>query len=184
MKSLKRFLILLSAAFAVVYIWSVIYSVETPLVNRSIAADTNRIKKDLQYLTKECQYRNFLHPAQLQKAAEYIRQEFLTISAAVDLQHYSVEEEPFMNVICSLGPRDAERIIVGAHYDACLDQEGADDNASGIAGLLELGRLLKKKNLRYRVDLVAYSNEEPPFLEPIIWAVTSMQNLCLIKKSP
>ena len=35
-----------------------------------------------------------------------------------------------------------EYIVVGAHYDSCLIP-GADDNASGIAGLLELARLLK-----------------------------------------
>ncbi|MGZ4049469.1 MAG: M28 family peptidase, partial [Bacteroidia bacterium] len=50
------------------------------------------------------------------------------------------------------------------HYDVCDDQPGADDNASGVAGLLEIARLLKEQssNLIYRVDLVAYTLEEPP----------------------
>jgi len=54
---------------------------------------------------------------------------------------------------------------VGAHYDVCGDQPGADDNASAVAGLLETARLLdaEKPRLRYRIDLVAYCLEEPPY---------------------
>ncbi|WP_244543132.1 M28 family peptidase [Cellulophaga fucicola] len=52
---------------------------------------------------------------------------------------------------------------MGAHYDVYGDQEGADDNASGVAGLLELARLLAKEKLDYRIDFVAYTLEEPPF---------------------
>ena len=58
-----------------------------------------------------------------------------------------------------------QRLVVGAHYDVYGENPGADDNASGTAGLLELARLLKSQNpdLKYRVDLVAYTLEEPPF---------------------
>ena len=45
----------------------------------------------------------------------------------------------------------------------CGNQEGADDNASGIVGLLELARLLKGKTLDKCIELVAYTLEEPPF---------------------
>ena len=40
---------------------------------------------------------------------------------------------------------------------------GADDNASGTAGLLELARVLDSSSLAQRVELVAFTNEEPPF---------------------
>ena len=54
---------------------------------------------------------------------------------------------------------------MGAHYDVCFDTPGADDNASGVAGLLELARLLKKNesHLNRTVELVFYTLEEPPF---------------------
>lgn len=54
---------------------------------------------------------------------------------------------------------------MGAHYDVAGDQPGADDNASGIAGVLEIARLLHElsPSLKHRVDLVAYTLEEPPF---------------------
>jgi Zn-dependent M28 family amino/carboxypeptidase len=39
---------------------------------------------------------------------------------------------------------------------------GADDNASGVAGLIELGKLLARAKLKSRVILAAYALEEPP----------------------
>lgn len=56
-------------------------------------------------------------------------------------------------------------MIVGAHYDVCGEQPGADDNASAVAGLLEIARFAKRHEaeLPYRVDFVAYALEEPPF---------------------
>ncbi len=47
----------------------------------------------------------------------------------------------------------------------CGNQQGADDNASGVSSLIELARLLDANyiELNYRIDLVAYTLEEPPF---------------------
>lgn len=163
MKILKRFIVIVVVIFLGLFIWAKIYSIEASLVTRNILADTGRISKDLLYLTKECRFRNFMHPEQLNKSAEYIKSRFYEITDVVAFQNYEADGQEFKNVICSIGPKDAERIIVGAHYDACLDQEGADDNASGVCGMLELARLLKNENLKYRIDFVAYANEEPPF---------------------
>jgi Peptidase family M28 len=163
MKRLKRIFIGILIVFIGIFVWAKIYSIEPALVTRTILADTVRIKNDLTYLTKECQFRNFMHLDQLNKSADYIKNQFAQITDAVEFQNYKENDLEFKNVICSIGPKDAERIIVGAHYDACLDQEGADDNASGVCGLLELARLLKNENLKYRIDFVAYSTEEPPF---------------------
>src|SRR5262249_49866896 len=56
-------------------------------------------------------------------------------------------------------------VVIGAHYDVCGNRPGADDNASGVAGVLEIARLLKAKKpaLSVPVELVVYSLEEPPF---------------------
>ncbi len=55
-----------------------------------------------------------------------------------------------------------EIIIVGAHYDTVWLSSGADDNASGVAVMLEIAKLLKKKQLNRTVRFVAFANEEYP----------------------
>ncbi len=126
-------------------------------------SDTNRIKAHLTNITKTSTFRTFNNIALLNKTADYIKTEFLLYSDSVTFQEYQVQGKTYKNVICSFGTENEKRIIIGAHYDVCDKQEGADDNASGIVGLLELARLLKGQKLNYRIDLVAYTLEEPPF---------------------
>jgi len=76
-------------------------------------------------------------------------------------QSYKIDNETFHNIILTFGPESEETIIVGAHYDSYQGLPGADDNASGVAGLLELARLLSQTSLTSRVELVAYTLEEP-----------------------
>jgi Zn-dependent M28 family amino/carboxypeptidase len=53
--------------------------------------------------------------------------------------------------------------LAGAHYDSVRGSPGANDNASGVSGLLEIGRAMAGQSLRRTVRLVAFVNEEPPF---------------------
>ncbi|MEP7318908.1 MAG: M28 family peptidase [Panacibacter sp.] len=163
MKFLKYSLTTIVIVLLVLYIWGKIYSIEEPLVANVRTADTTRIKADLLFITKECHYRNYQHLDALNKAADYIKTEFIKIAPQVEEQKYFVQNNEYKNIICSIGPANGERIIVGAHYDVCGNQEGADDNASGVAALLELARALKNADLKYRIDFVAYTLEEPPF---------------------
>ncbi|MFQ5544129.1 MAG: M20/M25/M40 family metallo-hydrolase, partial [Nitrospiria bacterium] len=54
-------------------------------------------------------------------------------------------------------------IVIGAHYDTVQGSPGADDNASGVAVLLETARLLQKITLEKTIVFVAFANEESPF---------------------
>ncbi len=54
-------------------------------------------------------------------------------------------------------------IVVGAHYDTVPGSPGADDNASGVAVLIELAALLKGETLPIR--FVAFANEEMPYFQ-------------------
>ena len=122
------------------------------------------LRKRAKFLTDLPISRNFFHPEVLDIAASYVAVSMhLNGCTPVD-QTYSVQGQTFRNVIVTIGPEDAPRIVVGAHYDVCGDQPGADDNASAVAGLLELARLLAADadKLNYRIDLVAYTLEEPP----------------------
>lgn len=125
--------------------------------------DTISIKKHLKSLTKTAAYRNPENLAQLNAIANYIKTDFLKYSSKVSFQEYKVDGKVYKNVICSFGTENLQRIVIGAHYDVCGDQEGADDNASGVVGLLELARQLKGQKLNKRIDLVAYTLEEPPY---------------------
>jgi Zn-dependent M28 family amino/carboxypeptidase len=126
-------------------------------------SDTTIIKQHLTVLTKTPQPRNYKNVPQLDETANFIKKTFELYTDSVVFQTYVEHKQTFKNVIASFGPKDAPRIIVGAHYDVCDRQPGADDNASGVVGLLELARLLKGQTLKNRIDLVAYSLEEPPY---------------------
>lgn len=128
-----------------------------------LLTDTSLVAADLRAIVGHHNKRNYAHPEVLDSVADYIKQQFGVQQAAVAEQRFEAERREYRNIIASFGPSDAPRIIIGAHYDVCGKQEGADDNASGVAGILALGRLLKGKILTNRIDLVAYSLEEPPF---------------------
>jgi Zn-dependent M28 family amino/carboxypeptidase len=131
----------------------------------SLAQSAARLKSDVYALVGTPKPRNYENLASLNQAADYISNEFKKLGLIVEEQRYTTMGAEYKNIIVSFGPKDAERLIVGAHYDVCSHQDGADDNASGTAGLLELARMLKWKSpeLEYRIDLVAYTLEEPPF---------------------
>ncbi len=125
--------------------------------------DTTRVKSDLTLITQTKKSRNYQNIATLDTIANYIKIELTKVCNAVSYQEYEVDDNEYKNVIGSIGLENNERIIIGAHYDVFGDSQGADDNASGVAGLLELARLLSKEKLNYRIDFVAYTLEEPPF---------------------
>jgi len=127
------------------------------------STDTLRLEKHLTTITKSPAFRNYSNVEELDRVCDYIASEFNQHTDSTKFQNFSVNGSTYRNVIASFGTNNEHRIIVGAHYDVCGNQEGADDNASGVVGLLELARLLKNDTLKYRIDLVAYSLEEPPY---------------------
>lgn len=128
-------------------------------------ADKKRIYRDVDFLTALRPYRNFRNTGSLDKSAEYIAKEFKKIGAAPHFQKWEVESREYKNVIASYNQEKSRRLVVGAHYDVAGGQPGADDNASAVAGLLEVARMVFEAapNLDYRIDFVAYCLEEPPF---------------------
>lgn len=113
-------------------------------------------------------------PENLQRTVDYIQKHFKDALGEVSFQTFHVPKlrrdgsgQDFTNVIASWGDTRKSPLIIGGHYDTCGDQPGADDNASAIAGLLEIARLLKAQPpallKEHHVMLVAYACEEPPF---------------------
>lgn len=130
-----------------------------------VAANPDRLEADVRFLSASQPARSFENVAALDAAAKHIQDEFTATGCRSERQSFQVGDNTYHNIICSYGPPAASRLIIGAHYDvAGHGNPGADDNASGVAGILELARMLKLKSpeLKHRLDLVAYSLEEPP----------------------
>ena len=128
-------------------------------------SDTALIKSYLETIARNYPSRSYNNVTKMDETADYIRSVFAQFSDSVTMQRYQVNGYSYYeNVICSFGPANARRIIIGAHYDV-FTSPGADDGASGIVGLFELARLLQCQELKYRVDLVAYTLGEEPFLK-------------------
>jgi len=127
------------------------------------APDPAHLERHVRYLSETCVPRSWDHVDGLERAATYIRGAFQETGARLEEQVYQVRGRNYRNILASYGPEAGPRIIVRAHYDAYGPLPGADDNASGVAGLLALGALLERQAPRHRIDLVAYTLEEPPF---------------------
>jgi len=109
--------------------------------------------------------RNYLDLSGLAAARLYIEEQLQEAGYRVELQKYDIGDNTFANVIVELegDDRAAEILVVGAHYDAVIGTTGADDNASGVAALLELARSLRGQRFPRSVRFAFFVNEEPPF---------------------
>lgn len=122
-----------------------------------------RLRGHVEKLSVDFAPRNYKRVWNLDKCADYISGHFMKAGGRVDIQTYEVAGNTYRNVVAQFGSTNQPVIVVGAHYDACQDTPGADDNASGVAGLIELAYLLGQADLAQRVELVAFTLEEPPF---------------------
>jgi hypothetical protein len=158
-------LVLLAVGLMMIAGWAI---VTEPVMRVERAAtvpgvDPARLEDHVKVISQEYSPRDFEHVENLDRTASYIRDQFAAAGAVIAGQPYQVDGRTYRNVIGSFGPETEERLVVGAHYDAAGPHPAADDNASGVAGLIELARLCGQTQLSMRVDLVAYTLEEPPF---------------------
>ena len=117
-------------------------------------------------LAEDIGIRNYQHYKNLEKSALFITEAFENMGYAVEIMSYEVNGQIFKNIIAETSNKNfsMDTIIIGAHYDSCFNP-GADDNATGIAGLIELARLFKDVKLNHNLRFVAFVNEEPPFFQ-------------------
>lgn len=137
-----------------------------PMAPRPVApaavADVKRLRRDVRELCR-IRPRNLTDPERYAEAVAYLRSRWVEAGLNVQDQPYEVSGVPVTNLIVRFGPEGGERVVVGAHYDVAGPYPGADDNASGAAGLLELGRMLREHPPAGSVELVLYTLEEPPW---------------------
>lgn len=163
LRSLVRLVILIVAGLLA--LWWVL---ARPMIGQRVLprmpdkVDTSTLRERVEILSQRFVPRDSDHPEILIEASEYISSEFRSTGARVGYQEFEVAYKRYRNVIAEYGPETSDVVVIGAHYDTAGDQPGADDNASGVAGLLELGRLLSRARLQSKVVLAAYVLEEPP----------------------
>lgn len=133
-----------------------------PVPSMPPSVDPARLEAHVKKLSVDFYPRSFEHGAKLARTAEYIAEQFREAGAQVSIQDVAVDAEHYKNVVARFGPANGRLLVIGAHYDSCGQTPGADDNASGIAGLLELAHLLGQSGASRPLELVAYTLEEPP----------------------
>jgi Zn-dependent M28 family amino/carboxypeptidase len=124
-----------------------------------------RLREHVHALAGEIGERNVGRPAAMHAAEAYIRGCWSEVGYEVTAQTYTVRGIASSNleITCPGTRKDDAILLVGAHYDTVAGSPGADDNASGVAALLELGRLFRTVQPAMTVRFVAFVNEEMPF---------------------
>jgi Zn-dependent M28 family amino/carboxypeptidase len=140
--------------------------------------DFKRLATHVRHLSVSLYPRSYDQFRNTNLAAQYIFDEFTAAGGTVTVQEVAVQEVKYKNIVARFGPKSGPIMVIGAHYDSHGDANegarnprgytpathtpGADDNASGVAGLLELARLLGRTTQARPIELVAYALEEPP----------------------
>jgi hypothetical protein len=108
--------------------------------------------------------RHAANPESLEQALRVIEAGWRDIGIPIARRPYRAGGRTFVNLEATLTGRvhPDEYVLVGAHYDSVPSSPGADDNATGVAALIELARLLKAQSLGRSVRFVAFANEELP----------------------
>ena len=125
----------------------------------------HRVREHVVTLAGTIGERNVFRPQALAAARNYIEAVFTQQGYQVARQSYEVHNTACANLQATLpgGAKRKQVLLLGAHYDSVTGSPGADDNASGVAALLEIAGLLAATSPALTVRLVAFVNEEPPF---------------------
>lgn len=101
-------------------------------------------------------------PGALEHAADYITESLRALGYEMAEHRFLDNGRPFRNVIATHRGlvRPHERVIVLAHYDTVAESPGADDNASGVAVLLEIASVLAHVTFERTVHFIGVSLEE------------------------
>ncbi len=171
-------MVLLLSAPLVAVLWLATQPFVTPLRSKSPPVDISRLKAHVRVLSEELYPRSHDQRTKLADAAAYVRSQLTGAGANTEEQVFTVDGDHYRNIIARYGATEGPVLVIGAHYDSYGNEvrgasfpggyditthtPGADDNASGVAALIELARLFQQTSPKIGVELVAYSLEEPP----------------------
>lgn len=129
------------------------------------AVDEHALKGHIQRLAGDIGERHVFRPHALAAAADFIGACWRDQGYQVVPQEYEVRGVRCLNLEATRRgtSRPDQIVLVGAHYDTVAGSPGANDNASGVAAMLELSRLFASIAPAMTVRFVAFVNEEWPF---------------------
>ncbi len=141
------------------------YAAQFSALSQVEKATQKELERHVEALASRIGERNMWRSGAMQRAAAYIRDELEKSGLAVREEEFLVWHTTARNVEATLpgSKTPSEIVLLGAHYDTVLGSPGANDNASGVAALLEIARLLRDSQPRRTIRFVAFANEEPPF---------------------
>jgi Peptidase family M28 len=125
------------------------------------------LKKDVTELSQKIGERNVDKKWELASAADYLAGALEDMGYSVRRQGYEIDGVAAQNLEVELrgGKSPDEIVVVGAHYDSAPGSPGADDNASGVAGVLCLARSFKTSTPERTLRFVLFALEEPPYFQ-------------------
>ncbi len=130
-------------------------------LHRSLATE---LRRDVEMLATDIGPRGTFAPDRYALAVDFLMSSLK--KAGYEPRKIEVECHlgPSFNIEALLpGTEHPERVIViGAHYDSVEGCPAANDNASGVAGVLAMARALRKTPHAYTIRFMLYANEEPP----------------------
>jgi Zn-dependent M28 family amino/carboxypeptidase len=172
---LRLVVVALVLALIVALVWTLrmtqmpLKSYSGPLrpLSRAQSDLAGRLSTEVKYLSQAVGDRNVWRTGSLTEVVTYLRSDLQQAGYTVTERTYTVDGQAVNNLEVGLNGSEGtgETIILGAHYDTVAKTVGADDNASGVAALLELTRLLRMSKPRKNIRFVIFVNEEPPFFQ-------------------
>lgn len=128
-----------------------------------LALPAPRLEADVARLAGPLARRDYAHPEVLARAADYVEERFRGAGGRVETDVYLAGGAAYRNVIARFGPAGGRPVVIGAHYDAAEGTPGADDNASGVAGLLALADRFQAAppRLVMALEMIGYFTKAP-----------------------
>ena len=138
-----------------------------PPLSKNELVSKAHLQQAITHLAEMIGERNITNPGSLEKSRDYIISQLTASGYAPVVQEFVDGGQSYYNIIAikkgEMSP--GEIFVLGAHYDSVAGSKGANDNASGVAALLEIARQLAKKPLKKTIHFVAFTNEEPPYFQ-------------------
>lgn len=158
--------VIVSLAAGLLYIAVTMPGVAVPSTKPPLTTDQEALKQRLRqhvyHISATVGERSAGQSVKLGQTADYIQQQLESYGYIPTSRVFG--DEQYRNIEVDLYGREKREqiLVVGAHYDTTWLTPGADDNASGIAGLLEIARTLKSKRFPRSIRFIAFANEEVP----------------------